>query len=273
MREKCTMSEAFDPYYKWLGIPPKDQPPNHYRLLGLEAFEWDSSVISNAADRQMRMVRTFQTGKWSKQSQALLNEISAARVCLLDPQRKTEYDRRLAADPQAVETPPPIAEPPPLSGPPQLPMKPAQTATVPPPAVAQAAPPTLPGALSGRPTWLYVAVGIRVEPGRPDVFRLRFSEQARDAVSIRKFGSSGSASATLATEAKGTLVIDLVAHGETFWQHTIKGVSPLHVEGEINDATVRAEMLESLTRRLKNVDIPYFTPESRDHLALPIVLE
>ena len=31
----------FDPYRKWLGIPPKDQPPNHYRLLGLELFETD----------------------------------------------------------------------------------------------------------------------------------------------------------------------------------------------------------------------------------------
>jgi hypothetical protein len=26
----------FDPYYHWLGIAPKDQPPNHYRLLGVE---------------------------------------------------------------------------------------------------------------------------------------------------------------------------------------------------------------------------------------------
>ena len=31
---------AFDPYHKWLGIPPKQQPPDHYRLLGVErAFE------------------------------------------------------------------------------------------------------------------------------------------------------------------------------------------------------------------------------------------
>ena len=33
------MPEAFDPYYTWPGIPPKDQPPNHYRLLGVERFE------------------------------------------------------------------------------------------------------------------------------------------------------------------------------------------------------------------------------------------
>ncbi len=29
----------FDPYHKWLGIPPDEQPANHYRLLGLELFE------------------------------------------------------------------------------------------------------------------------------------------------------------------------------------------------------------------------------------------
>ena len=32
------MAESFDPYESWLGIPPEDQPPNHYRLLGLKPF-------------------------------------------------------------------------------------------------------------------------------------------------------------------------------------------------------------------------------------------
>jgi hypothetical protein len=32
------MAEAFDAYYQWLGISPKDQPPNHYRLLGIDVF-------------------------------------------------------------------------------------------------------------------------------------------------------------------------------------------------------------------------------------------
>ncbi|HQU45105.1 MAG TPA: hypothetical protein PK867_19985 [Pirellulales bacterium] len=42
------MMQAFDPYHKWLGIPPKDQPPNHYRLLGIELFEEDLEVIDLA---------------------------------------------------------------------------------------------------------------------------------------------------------------------------------------------------------------------------------
>ena len=48
-----TMDKSFDPYLKWLGIPPKDQPAHHYRLLGIEAFESDPEVISNAADQRM----------------------------------------------------------------------------------------------------------------------------------------------------------------------------------------------------------------------------
>jgi hypothetical protein len=30
---------SFDPYHHWLGIPPKHQPPDYYRLLALERFE------------------------------------------------------------------------------------------------------------------------------------------------------------------------------------------------------------------------------------------
>src|SRR5688500_10855188 len=91
------MPEAFDAYHRWLGIPPKDQPPNHYRLLGVEIFEGDLRVIESAADRQMAHVRSYQTGRYSEQSQTLLNELSAARICLLNPQKKAAYDATLRA--------------------------------------------------------------------------------------------------------------------------------------------------------------------------------
>lgn len=53
------MSENFDAYYKWLGIPPEEQPPHHYRLLGIRLFEADADVIDAAADRQMAHLQTF----------------------------------------------------------------------------------------------------------------------------------------------------------------------------------------------------------------------
>jgi hypothetical protein len=30
---------GFDPYHVWLGIPPHEQPPNHYRLLGIAPLD------------------------------------------------------------------------------------------------------------------------------------------------------------------------------------------------------------------------------------------
>jgi len=91
------MPESFNPYHRWLGISPKDQPPNHYRLLGIDPFEGEPNVIESAADRQMAHLRTFQTGKHSSESQQLLNEIAAAKVTLLSPQKKAAYDQSLRA--------------------------------------------------------------------------------------------------------------------------------------------------------------------------------
>jgi hypothetical protein len=92
-----TMSDEFDPYLKWLGIPPKFQPPTHYRLLGLEAFESDPDAIENAADRQMAHLRTFRNGKRVELAERMLNEIAEAKVCLLNDEKKTDYDAKLRA--------------------------------------------------------------------------------------------------------------------------------------------------------------------------------
>jgi hypothetical protein len=86
------MAAIFDAYHKWLGIPPAKQPPDHYRLLGLSQFEQDTDVIESAADKAMSHVRTFQNGAHAKQSQKLLNELAAARLCLLDDDKRAAYD-------------------------------------------------------------------------------------------------------------------------------------------------------------------------------------
>ena len=91
------MSAAFDPYHRWLGISPKDQPPNHYRLLAIDRFESDAEVIRDAVERQMAHVRTYQLGEYSELTQRILNELAAAKACLLDPARKAAYDGQLRA--------------------------------------------------------------------------------------------------------------------------------------------------------------------------------
>jgi len=109
------MAERFDPYRKWLGIPPSEQPPNLYRLLGLSNFESDPDVIATAADARMVHLKTFQHGPHSELSQKLLNEVSAAQLCLLDRARKAQYDRELRQ--QLDSRFPRIAHPPPVPPP------------------------------------------------------------------------------------------------------------------------------------------------------------
>jgi hypothetical protein len=86
------MAQKFDAYYKWFGIRPDEQPPNYYRLLGIQAFEQDPDVISNAADQRMSHLRTLQNGPYAYESQRILNEVSRARVTLLDVEQKLDYD-------------------------------------------------------------------------------------------------------------------------------------------------------------------------------------
>ena len=90
-------SKTFDPYHKWLGIRPEEQPANYYRLLGIALFEDDADAIAGAADQRMAHVRSFQAGNYAALSQRLLNELSAVRICLLNPQKKAVYDQALRA--------------------------------------------------------------------------------------------------------------------------------------------------------------------------------
>ncbi len=99
------MAAPFDPYLKWLGIPPKHQPPNAYRLLGVELFESDADVIDNAADQRMAHLRNFAGGQHSEWSQKILNEIATARVRLLNTEQKTAYDEVLRNQLEAQKRP------------------------------------------------------------------------------------------------------------------------------------------------------------------------
>lgn len=92
---ESNVTSGFDAYHKWLGIQPAEQPPDHYRLLGVARFESDREVVSAAADRQMAHVKSFAAGQHAAASQALLNELAKARVTLLNALQKEAYDRRL----------------------------------------------------------------------------------------------------------------------------------------------------------------------------------
>lgn len=103
----------FDPYYKWLGIPARDQPANYYRLLNIENFEDDPDVIEGAADRVMGFVRQYQSGEHAAIAAKILNEISIARLCLLKADAKSRYDAKLRKqlEPQPLADAPPKLKP------------------------------------------------------------------------------------------------------------------------------------------------------------------
>lgn len=108
------MAADFDAYHIWLGIPPEEQPPHYYRLLGVTLFESNLAVIEAAADRQMTFLRQQGQGPHSEASQKLLNHVSKALVELLSPAKKAAYDDRLRAEIEAAAAPPPEEESPPI---------------------------------------------------------------------------------------------------------------------------------------------------------------
>lgn len=136
-------NDRFDPYCVWLGIPPDEQPPHHYRLLGLPIFEDDRETIRAAVLRQAQQLRKHQLGKRLADSQRLLNEVSVAKVCLLSPPKKAAYDAALraklaAAQPAATAG---EAEPPPAAAATTVQEAPATQILVPWEAVADPCPP------------------------------------------------------------------------------------------------------------------------------------
>ena len=89
------MAEPFDPFREWLEIEPHEHPVDHYRLLGLRRFESDPEMIEAAADERMKKIRSFQTGPRGRIPQPILNALSQARLCLVDPQERASYDEQL----------------------------------------------------------------------------------------------------------------------------------------------------------------------------------
>ena len=74
---------SFDPYHKWLGIPPKEQPAGPRRLLGISEDENDPQVVREAALRQTAFVRQFSIGEHGEHAERILGELAEARDSIL----------------------------------------------------------------------------------------------------------------------------------------------------------------------------------------------
>jgi hypothetical protein len=89
------MPENFDPYTNWFGIAENEQPPSHYRLLGLSEFEPETERIREAGENRTQFLQDVSSGKNVEHAQRLLNEVARAVVCLTDAEKKSAYDSQL----------------------------------------------------------------------------------------------------------------------------------------------------------------------------------
>ncbi len=95
---------AIDVYKEWLKIGAPNRPLNYYQLLKFNRFEDDPAVIRQRYRELNAYVRKFATGDFIEESQALLNELAKAMLCLTDAERKAEYDFSLGRKQAAAET-------------------------------------------------------------------------------------------------------------------------------------------------------------------------
>jgi hypothetical protein len=89
------MPAQLDVYREWLGIADTERPLSYYQLLRVPKFEDDTAKIRGNYRKMNAHVRKYGTGEFQAQSQALLNELAKAMLCLTDARRKAEYDASL----------------------------------------------------------------------------------------------------------------------------------------------------------------------------------
>jgi hypothetical protein len=105
------MDDAFNPYYAFLGLDEEVTSPNHYQLLRLKPGEADPAKIAAAADKAATRVRGHRPGENVVPWSMLLDEIQAARTCLLDPAQRAAYEAGLESPAPADPSPQMAARP------------------------------------------------------------------------------------------------------------------------------------------------------------------
>jgi hypothetical protein len=97
-------------------------------LLGIGLFEADPEVIAQAAEQRTLFLQSFRKGEQAVISQKMQKKVAAAKACLLNPEKRAEYDISLRLQlrlqpvkslPVAIplqnrSTPPPVVTPSPL---------------------------------------------------------------------------------------------------------------------------------------------------------------
>lgn len=97
------MDEVFNPYYAFLGLDEEVTSPGFYQILRLRETECDAAKINAAADKATARARACRPGANAVEWSRLLDEIQAARTCLLDPAQRAAYDQQQRATDGSAE--------------------------------------------------------------------------------------------------------------------------------------------------------------------------
>lgn len=89
------MAEVFNPYYTFLGLDEELTSPNFYQLLRLKEQEGNLEKIQAAAAKAATRVRGHRPGEHAAEWAKLLDEIEAAKDCLLNATQRQAYDEKL----------------------------------------------------------------------------------------------------------------------------------------------------------------------------------
>lgn len=118
--------------------------------------------------------------------------------------------------------------------------------------------------------------GIPVAADRPMVLRVRFSDEAEDAIYEQQllFDLRGKGTRP-PKEAKGAAVLELVAKGEArpIWRGHLKATPTRSLKEELADVGARKNLSGRLTGQLNALDMPYFVSKEKNYIALPAIVE
>ncbi|TWT59486.1 J domain-containing protein [Rubinisphaera italica] len=84
----------FEPFYKLLGIPADQQPPNYYQLLGISIDEDDLDVIRVASRQRRALIKSHSQLGQLPEANGILYQLQEAELILSDPISRKEYDDR-----------------------------------------------------------------------------------------------------------------------------------------------------------------------------------
>lgn len=99
---------AEDLYAQWLLVPAGARPPDHYALLGLPQFEADIAAIERATRSQLARLDKYAIHPEPSKRDAchrMMNEVARARIVLVSPERKKNYDIDLKSQGGSVPRP------------------------------------------------------------------------------------------------------------------------------------------------------------------------